>query len=232
MATHFATFHARDQDCQHFGTWPRRRARAVGLQPEHVIHSRPAPRHRPARPPPPVSARPRPLPQPSPPPGGSQRHVRADTEVSAGGEFCRHRETSAARSTITGLARRRPCQTTRLGRWSIGVTGGYNRLHRPKCGPSGTRARHAHPRLRHGDRSRALPLRIGRHWRHLPRRWQGLPDLHLGRHTRVRLIPYGSVRRGVVVDGSGEAVLGAGSPRGVRGPTGGVGRGGEAGNAQ
>lgn len=52
--------------------------------------------------------------------------------------------------------------------------------------PTGT-----HPRLRYGDRSGAIPLHIGYHRRHLPRRWQGLPDLPLGRHTRVRLIQKG-----------------------------------------
>jgi hypothetical protein len=44
-----------------------------------------------------------------------------------------------------------------------------------------------HPRLRNGDRRRAVSLRIGHNRLHLHRKWQGLPDLRLRHHARGRL---------------------------------------------
>lgn len=118
---------------------------------------------------------------------------RAHLRLPRGGGQCRADGVLAGRMAllvrerpIRGRVHRVPGSCRQLSASGPASTSGDGRnrklqdcLHRPEMRspepPTGT-----HPRLRHGDRSGAVPLHIGYHVHHLPRRWQGLPDLPLG----------------------------------------------------
>ena len=109
-------------------------------------------------------------------------------QTATGGEFVSPSGNISCQVSLTEAL----CQTgTPAQSVTMSGIGSVHDLHRPAM-PQQRGGRHAHPRLRNGDRRRPVPLRIGHHRRHLHHhKRQGLSDFQLRHHIRVGLTPAG-----------------------------------------